>query len=342
MDVLSDILNVLRLNGGAFFTAEFSAPWSVYTPTADELAVLMNTRAECIAVFHIFLEGECWIRWQDLEPFQLSAGSAIIFNRKPSHSLSSGPGVQAESIVPLVAYPEDKNVPEIHHGGGGDVTRFFCGFLQCDHRFNPVFGAMPALIIATPDSPGPRPILTALDGNELGRNPPYVVMPTGDTWLKTTLSHLVREAFADEPGSPAMLSRLTELFYVEILRRYIREAAVLERGWFAAMNDVEVGRALRLLHAQPGRKWTVQELAAEVGMSRSALAQRFADLVGESPMRYLTNWRMQRAKDLILRGQLSLPMIAEQVGYDSEVAFNRAFKREVGLPPASWREQLLA
>lgn len=344
MDILSDVLNVVRLNGGAFYTAEFTSPWAVFTPPADELANLMGTRAESVAVFHIFVEGECWISLKGTKPFPLSAGSAIIFSHSPSHELASKPGLDPEPIISLLTYPEGAAIPAIRHGGGGTLTRFFCGYLQCNHRFNPLIGALPALIIATPDNQIARTIPAPhdADGAETPYAPRCVVLSTGDEWLKKTVAHLVDEAFDSRPGTPAMLERLVEMFYVEVLRRYISRASLAEAGWFAAMNDIEVGRALRMLHAEPARKWTVDELAAGVGISRAVLAQRFTALAGESPMHYLTNWRMQMAKDLILQGNLSLAQIAEQIGYESEVAFNRAFKREIGAPPGAWRDSYIA
>lgn len=346
MDILSDVLNVVRLNGGAFYTAEFTSPWAVFTPPADELAVLMQTRAESVAVFHIFVEGECWISLKGTDPFSLSAGSAIIFSHSPSHELASKPGLDPLPIISLLTHPEGAAIPAIRHGGGGPLTRFFCGYLQCNHRFNPLMGALPSLIIATPDDDVARVVSASGTSGSHGANMPHtprcVVLPTGDEWLRKTSTHLVDEAFDSRPGTPVMLERLVELFYVEVLRRYIAHASLANVGWFAAMNDVEVGRALRMLHAEPARKWTVDELADCVGVSRSVLAQRFTALAGESPMRYLTNWRMQVAKDLILQGNLSLPQIAERIGYESEEAFNRAFKREIGEPPGAWRDFYLA
>lgn len=335
MDILSDVLNVVRLNGGAFFTAEFTSPWAVYTPPAEDVARFLETRAESVAVFHVFVEGRCWITVGDVEPFPLAAGSAVIFSHSPSHQLASSPDLTAEPLVPLLASPDAGALPHIEHGGGGDVTRFFCGYLQCDHRFSPLMGALPALIIADPAG---RNFDLGRVGDSKAGAPGHVVLPAGDERLQQMLSYLVDEAYANEPGTPAMLSRRIELLYLEVLRRYIAHATLTGKGWFAAVNDPEIGRALRALHLQPARKWTVDSLAAEVSMSRSTLAQRFTDLVGEPPVRYLTSWRMQMARTLIREGTLSLPQVSEQVGYDSEVAFNRAFKREVGVPPGTWRD----
>jgi AraC-like DNA-binding protein len=167
------------------------------------------------------------------------------------------------------------------------------------------------------------------------------VVPQGSsTWLGTTLKFTVNEARAARPGNVAMLGRLTELMFVEILREYMQRLPTSQSGWFAAVNDAQVGKALRLLHEQPVRDWTVDELAREVGLSRSVLAQRFAELVGESPIRYLANWRMQLAKQMMREGTHNIQEVATRVGYDSEAAFNRAFKRATGSPPAAWRSRM--
>ena len=163
-------------------------------------------------------------------------------------------------------------------------------------------------------------------------------VPEGSsTWLSTTLKYTVHEARAGHPGNAAMLGRLTELMFVEILRQYMRQLPPDNTGWLAGLNDPCVGKALRLMHAEPGRNWTVDELAREAAVSRSVLAERFTILVGESPMKYLGNWRIQLAKQL-LRDGASIQQVASKVGYDSEAAFNRAFKRATGSPPAAWRK----
>jgi AraC-like DNA-binding protein len=206
-----------------------------------------------------------------------------------------------------------------------------CGFLHCDQRFNPLIGALPTLLcVRDRDSAGePSERESA---RQLG-----MVVVEADGWLANTLQHTIEEADGLRPGSSAMLARLTELLYVEVLRRYTQRLPSGQTGWLAGVKDPEVGRALRLLHARPERQWTVEDLAHEVGVSRSGLAQRFTELNGEAPMRYLTGWRIQLAKHLILHAGLSIADVAERVGYESEAAFNRAFKRHVGVPPVTWR-----
>jgi transcriptional regulator GlxA family with amidase domain len=167
---------------------------------------------------------------------------------------------------------------------------------------------------------------------------PPVVLVVADGWLATTLRHTIEQADATDPGSSAMLARLTELLYLDVVRRYMQQLPPGRMGWLAGVKDPEVGRALRLLHARPDRPWTVDDLAHEVGVSRSGLAQRFTELIGEAPMRYLAAWRIQLAKHLLLQAALPIAEVADRVGYESEAAFNRAFKRHVGSPPVTWRK----
>lgn len=328
MDVLSDVLRVVRMNGGGFLTAEFSEPWSIFSPPADELARLMATRAESVALFHILVEGRAWIGLDGWKPLLLKPGSVILFPHSPSHRMSSAPDLAPEPIVPLLRFSADRQLPEIRHGGTGDITRFVCGYLRCEERFNPLIGALPAMLLVTPEP------------DDAGAADPALaqVVTDSDDWLHKTLWHIVDEAVGNRPGCAAMLSRLTELFYVEVLRRYMQQTSAEDRGWLAAVNDAQVGRALRLLHAEPKRKWTVEELGRAIGLSRSALAERFSELVGESPIQYLTRWRMQLAKGLLSQTDLSPAEIAHELGYSSEVSFSRAFKRHTDSPPVAWRE----
>lgn len=336
MDVFSDILRVVRLNGGCFFSAHFTAPWAVHSPPADELAQLMATRAESVALFHILVEGQCWFSLKGRQPVLLKAGSVVIFPHSNTHNMSSNPKLTPEPIVPLLSFSGGKSIPEINHGGKGEQTRLICGYLQCDQAFNPLIGTLPSMLLVTP---GENEKQERSPVNAAGRTPRVVIPDSGD-WLGLTLKHLVDEVVEDRPGCSTMLGRLVELFYVEVLRRYLQQLPAQKGGWLAGLKDPEVGRALRMMHAQPARKWTVKELAHEIGLSRSVLAQRFTGLVGEPPMQYLTNWRMQLAKNFMAQPRLSIPQIAAQTGYGSTEAFNRAFKRYCGKPPAAWRKDI--
>lgn len=338
MDVLSDVLRVVRLTSAVFFTARFSSPWSVESPPPDELARCLGLRAESIAMFHVLVEGECWVSFADRGPLKMEAGEVLIFPRGDPHVMSSHVGAKPRPIGALLPPQRSEDVPQVDFGGGGESTRFVCGYLHCDQAFNPLIGALPALMCVSGRHGAEQESRSGAEPAER----PEVVWVNADGWLATTLRHTVEQAVATDPGSSAMLARLTELLYLDVLRRYMQQLPSGHMGWLAGVKDAEVGRALRLMHARPDRPWTVEDLAHEVGVSRSALAQRFTEWIGEAPMRYLTGWRIQLAKHLLLQTGLPVAEVADRVGYESEAAFNRAFKRHVGKPPATWRKGLAA
>lgn len=222
-------------------------------------------------------------------------------------------------------------------GGRGATSRFICGYLNCDQKFNPLAGALPNILVVR--AADDYATVEAIDAK--GKRPTRVPEGSG-TWLSTTLKFAVHEAKNGRPGNGAMLGRLTELMFVEILRQYMQQLPPDQSGWLAGLNDPHVGKALRPMHAHPERNWTVEELAREAGVSRSVLAARFTELLGESPMRYLARWRIHLAKQLLRESQQSIAEIAARMGYDSEASFNRAFKRAEGQPPARWRRKLAA
>jgi AraC-like DNA-binding protein len=226
--------------------------------------------------------------------------------------------------------------PQLSFGGGGRTSRFVCGYLNCDQRFSPLVEALPTMLLVRS-----RDDYSAIDGIDSHGSRPTTVPQGSGTWLGTTLKFTVNEARIGRPGNAAILGRLTELMFVEILREYMQRLPADAGGWLAGLNDPYVGKALRLMHANPARDWTVDDLAHEAAVSRSVLAQRFTDLVGEAPMRYLANWRMQVAKQMMRDGARNIQEVATRVGYDSEAAFNRAFKRATGSPPAAWRKGAL-
>jgi transcriptional regulator GlxA family with amidase domain len=204
---------------------------------------------------------------------------------------------------------------QLRHGGGGAVTRFVCGYLACSRSVS-------------------RPLLEAL--------PRVVHIPMGDGPAATLMQELVRagvlESVAARAGAGSMLAKLAELMFVEALRRYVEGLPPEGRGWLAGVRDAQVGRALSLMHAAPDKAWTVDKLARQVALSRSALAERFSALVGESPIQYLIRWRLALAAQMLRSGRDAVARVAERSGYESEAAFNRAFKREFGMPPAAWRK----
>ena len=333
MDVLSDVLRVVRLSGAVFFTADFSSPWSIESPIPDKLASAVMPEAECVVLFHILVDGECEVACQGHPLTTMAGGDVIVFPRGDQHTMRSHGAGLGLPLASIFSPGEHDEPPLLTHGGGGRMSRFVCGYLNCDQRFSPLVEALPTMLVVR--SQDDYSAIEAVDTS--GSRP--TVMPQGSgTWLGTTLKFTVNEARAARPGNVAMLGRLTELMFVEILREYMQRLPTNQGGWLAAVNDPNVGKALRLLHANPVRDWTVDDLAREVALSRSVLAQRFTELVGEAPMRYLANWRMQLAKQMMREGTHNIQEVAARVGYDSEAAFNRAFKRATGSPPATWRK----
>ena len=337
MDILSDVLRIVRLAGAVFFTAEFSSPWALDSPNSELLASIVLPHAECVVLFHILTEGECFVLYKEHAPVELEAGDVIIFPHGEPHTMCSHLGMKPTPIGAVFSQSSPDATPQVAFGGGGKKSRFICGYLNCDQRFNPLISALPTMLVVR--SSNDYAAVEAIDHN--GSHPAQVPQGSG-TWLSTTLKFTINEARAARPGNAAMLGRLTELMFVEILRQYMQQLSAGEHGWLAGLNDVHVGKALRLMHANPTHDWTVSELAHEAAISRSALAERFTQLIGESPMRYLAGWRVQLAKQMLRDGDSSVAEIAARVGYESEAAFNRAFKRTAGSPPAAWRKCVMS
>jgi AraC-like DNA-binding protein len=333
MDVLSDVLRVVRLSGAVFFTADFSSPWAIASPIPDMLASAVMPEAECIVLFHILVDGECEVACQGLPLTKMESGDVIVFPRGDQHTMRSHSAVTATPLATIFSPGAHDEPPKLSYGGGGPTSRFVCGYLNCDQRFSPLVEGLPTMLLVRS-----RDDYSAIEAVDEKGSRPTVVPQGSSNWLGTTLKFTVNEARAARPGNVAMLGRLTELMFVEILREYMQRLPANESGWFAAVKDAHVGKALRLMHADPVRDWTVDELAREVALSRSVLAARFVDLVGEAPMRYLANWRMQLAKQMMREGTGNIQDVATRVGYESEAAFNRAFKRATGSPPAAWRK----
>jgi len=337
MDVLSDVLKTVRLTGSIFFTADLNDPWSVASPNSEIILRELPQKAECLTLFHIITEGSCWFQPEEMTPFLLQKGSVIIFPHGCKHTMCSNRSIHPVPLLNLLSFEHIKGLSDVQYGGSGTKTQFICGYLLCDQRFNPMLGAIPEVIVLLSQDKSNIQI------DENNPETPFNVLPfKKNSWLDITLKQIVEEVKGKSIGGSTVVTRLTELMYIEVLRRYMQGLPERSKGWLAALRDHEIGRALRLLHGHSGNKWDVEQIAAEVGVSRSAFARRFTDLIGESPMRYLTGWRMQIAKNLLQQPNLSLSMIADRVGYDSDIAFNKAFKRFNGIPPGKWREQKLA
>ncbi|HEV2237295.1 MAG TPA: AraC family transcriptional regulator [Ktedonobacterales bacterium] len=333
MDVLSDTLRVVRLAGAVFFTARMAGPWAVTSPPGRDLAGSLGLPAECVTYFHVLIEGHCFVALPDHPPIPLGAGDVVILPHGAAHIMANDARVAPVPLTALVPPLTSERIPELVAGTAGDVSRLICGYLHCDQRFNPLMGALPEVIVVSNSAPEAR---RQSIGNGARPNGRVVVMPSGE-WLATTLRYTIDEANGAGPGNAMMMGRLAEILFVEVLRRYMRELPDTQLGWLAGVKDPIVGQALHLLHSEPERDWTVEELARALAVSRSTLADSFTALIGEPPIRYLALWRMQLARQLLRQTTLSVGAVAGRVGFTSEAAFNRAFKRHAGQPPALWR-----
>jgi len=319
MDVLSDVLRSVRLTGAVFFDMEAHSPWVGVTPRSEVIAGLVMREAEHVICFHVVTAGTCWVELADssLPPMALSAGDVVVVGKGDSHFLRSTPGMRAEADLAVYQRPAGRRLPIPHvlseTTGGVETCHFVCGYLGCDLRpFNPLLNALPRLFHARAS--------TASQG-----------------WLANLLRTAVDETEDDKAGRETMLAKLAELLFVDILRKHIGELADGQPGWFSGLRDRHIGAALRLIHAEPSRDWTLDSLAHAAGLSRSIFAKRFNDLIGTPPIEYLVRWRVQLAARLLDQG-VRIAETASSVGYKSEATFSRVFKRFAGAPPGAWRE----
>jgi AraC-like DNA-binding protein len=318
MDALSAVLKSVRLEGAVFLNAEFSAPWCVRGEAGMALYKGRLAPFEHMVFFHFVVDGRCKVRLNDTgQVIEAVGGDLVLFPQDDRHLMGSD-----LQITPLggeggadSGEVANEDFIQLRHGGGGATTHFVCGYLLCNRSMShSLFDALPRML-RIPIGNGPAAGL-----------------------LRELLQAGVRESLDTRPGAESSLAKLAELMFVEALRRYAQTLPAEQKGWLAGVRDAQIGRALALLHAQPNRAWTVDDLAREVALSRSALAQRFAALVGESTMQYLIRWRLALAAQALRVGRDAIARIAEGHGYESEAAFNRAFKREFGMPPAAWRK----
>jgi AraC family transcriptional regulator, alkane utilization regulator len=338
MDPLSDTLRTVRLRSAVFFTASMRAPWAVQSPSRTQMGRVLGIAPECLTPFHLLIDGTCLLAVGTGQLLELGTGAVIVLPHGSDHGIMSQPRYPRGSLLPVLSTLNSDEVPEIGYGdgGSGNVTaRLVCGYLHCDQQFNPLIGALPTaivwcrergLMIVPRESSKFLQLGKALAGARRG-------------WVERTFAYIADEAAGGLPGSRVMLARLVELLYLELLRRYIEVLPPEQTGWLAAVGDPQVGRALRLLHERPDHSWTVSELGSQAGISRSALAQRFTNLVGEPPMHYLGQWRMQLAQHLLLQPGLSISQVASRVGFRDNITFTRAFKRNLGTTPAEWRRR---
>lgn len=316
MDAFSQVLSSVQLQGALFFNAEFSAPWGFQSPHSSNLVPVLIPGASHLIIYHFLLDGTGFAELQDGRKLPLESGDIVIFPHGDPHRMWGGePGhwQPDEEVMEILAR---RSLGSVCGGGGGDRTRFVCGYMACDANLcQSILTGLPQILKVN------------VRGDASGR------------WLENSIRHLVEEASSEQPGSDAMLAKLSEALFVDTLRRYMAALPEEESGWLAAARDPIVGKALNQLHSRVTEPWTLATLAREVGVSRSSLAERFARFLPEPPMTYLTRWRMQLGAKALLATSHSVAQVAAEVGYESEAAFNRAFKREFGEPPARFRKQ---
>jgi AraC-like DNA-binding protein len=315
---LSATLRVVHLTGAIFINAKFTAPWCYQSPSAHSAAPVLEPDAERVVIYHLVTEGECYVEMGSEEPVHLTAGDVVVFPQGHAHRMSSRPGVapaRGKRLDQVLA----RRPRQLVYGGGGPATRLICGYLACDARLaDMLLAGLPSLVRV----------------NVRGSN--------AGIWLETSVRYALAEVRSPRPGGAGVLAKLAEVLFIEVLRLHMSEPREGRTGWLAGLGDRLVGPALNALHARPAQAWTLEELARAVGTSRSVLAERFQRLVGSSPMQYLTQWRMLLAANLLCRSSAPLARIAEDVGYQTDTAFSRAFRREFGAPPAAWRRSRAA
>jgi AraC-like DNA-binding protein len=319
MDVLSEVLRVLRLEGALYFQAEFSAPWMVHTVASEYLKQYLAPAAGRLMIYHLITEGRAFARTENGSEIVLEPGDVLVLPHGHSHHIWNGTATKALDADTLIHHILQHRLQVQKVGGGGEVTRLVCGYMACDAQLSrQLLGCLPPIFkvnIRTDDS---------------GR------------WIEQTIRRSVEEGLSSAAGADALISKLSEVLFIEMLRRYIASVADGEKSWLGGVRDAVVGRALACLHSRPAETWTVEQLAKEVGTSRSVLAEKFTEYLGESPIAYLMQWRMQLAAQALSTTSSSVLEVAMDVGYQSEAAFNRAFRREFGVPPARYRAQTRA
>ena len=310
MDALSDVLRVIRLAGGVFLDAEFTAPWCIVSRVGPEDCPMKELPPSLVA-FHYVIEGRMLVQG-DGAALEVRAGEMVLLPRNDPHLLASDAGLAPASPDPLVQQVEG-GLMRLEHGGGGAPTRLVCGFVGADVRRHPLLDALPAVF--------------ALDLN--GKS--------CAEFVAASFRYAAREVASGRAGSETVLAKLSELLFVEAVRSYAESQPAGRKGWLAGLRDGAVGRALALMHAEPARPWTTDELAARVAMSRSAFAERFTHLVGVPPIAYLTDWRMLVAASRLRESRRSIAQVGAELGYESEASFARAFKRAHGVSPGRYR-----
>ena len=315
MDAVSEVLSRVTLNGALYFTAEFSAPWGLTAPAAKVMTSKLAPGAPHLVLYHLVVEGGAYVEMTGGQSLTLVPGDVVVFPHGDPHSMSNEKttrppfpnyGITAKILA--------RDLSPLRAGGGGAISKLVCGYMTCDpHPSRPILDGLPSVFKVN--------VRTDAAGH----------------WLESSILHLVDEAASGGVGSNALLTKLSEALFVDTLRRYIDGLPEQQSGWLAGSRDPIVGKSLALLHSRFAHPWTIAALAEQVGISRSALVERFSRYLSEPPMTYLTRWRLHQAAESLRKTSRGLAELASEVGYESEAAFNRAFKKEFGKSPGRYR-----
>ena len=316
MDALSEVLCSVRLTGGVFLAAHFTAPWCIDVRiTPDDCTPFFLGKPTQVISYHVVTEGRLLVALEGEPMVEVGAGEIVLFPQNDAHILANEPGIKPVRASQLIQRPRDGGLNRITHGGGGAVTRIVCGFLASEEVYNPLISTLPKTL--------------KID----------VRKGASREWIEASVRFAAGELAEGKLASSSVMSRLSESLLTEAVRQYSSTVAEEEVGWLKGLKDPQIGRALALIHHRLSAPWSAETLAREVALSRSAFVERFTSLIGMPPIRYLTVWRLQTAKLNLRETSKTVAQLAHSVGYNSEEAFSRAFKREFGLSPTRWREQ---
>jgi AraC-like DNA-binding protein len=316
-DPLSEVLRSVRLKGGIFLDARFTAPWCVHTNILAEDCRDFAVKPALLIAYHFVIAGRLQLSVEGEPTIEVQAGEIVLLPRNDRHTLASGSGVEPTSARQLIQPSANGGLAKISHGGGGEPTQIVCGFLGSEESYNPLIATLPRVL--------------KLDVRE----------GVSREWVEASVRYAAVELTAGRLASSSVMARLSELLFVEAMRQYSVTFTDQDTGWLKGVADPQIGRALAAIHRNVGLAWSAESLARESSMSRSAFVDRFTTLVGMPPIRYLTVWRLQAAKLRLRETRKSIAQLAEEMGYGSDEAFSRAFKREFGVSPARWRDQQL-
>jgi len=330
-DALSDLLRCIRLRGAVFFHIDCAGAWVTESPPTSRIAARIMPDSEHVMAYHVVLTGSGWAGIAGERPVRVEAGDVVVFPHGDAHCIAGAAGLRAPAAAGYLSEPLPSQLPfMVRQEGarrrasagdpaGGSAATLLCGFLGCETRpFNPLISALPPMIHAR------------------------AAQFSDHSWSAQLARLAAAEARSKRPGGEAVLERMSEMMFVDVLRQHLERIPQEHTGWLAGLRDRHVGKVLGLIHARPGEAWTLDSLASHAGLSRSALHERFVQLMQQPPMQYLKCWRMQLASRLLSESSAKLAAIARDCGYESEAAFSRAFKHAVGLPPATWRRQRAA